>query len=135
MHCDSNENGVRDEGEQIKKVKIMPKKGCRVKKPPSMKCQKVVEDRPCFCADQANAIAEELKNFNDNGDDKAFHQPKITCVSGKEKEDLWIIEAVHNESEEVCKSEEISTKFHVCERKLTSVVKTLLKKAKKTCSV
>ena len=131
MHCDSNENGVRDEGEKVEKVKIITKKGCKVKKAPNIKCQKVAK-ATCFCANEASVVENDLVDFND------LFQPRLSCISGREKEDLWLIEAVSKTNSEVFKSEEITVKVNpknnICSRKLSSVVKSLLKNAEKASS-
>ena len=129
MHCDSNENGIRDDDEQVEKVKIITKKGCKVKKAPMIKCQKVAKAKMCFCAQEAAAIEQDLVDFKDS------FEPRLSCISGSEKEDLWLIEAVNKDSGEAYKNEEITVKVNeknnICSRKLSSVVKSLLKNAEK----
>ena len=128
MHCDSNENGIRDEDERVEKVKIITKKGCKVKKAPLIKCQKP-KAKTCFCGQEAVAIEQDLVDFKD------LFEPRLSCISGSEKEDLWLIEAVNKDNGEVYKKEEITVKVNeknnICSRKLSSVVKSLLKNAEK----
>merc|ERR1719414_1578201 len=114
---------------ELKKSKSLQRRAAKSKKAPMIKCQKVAKAKMCFCAQEAAAIEHDLVDFKDS------FEPRLSCISGSEKEDLWLIEAVNKDSGEAYKTEEITVKVNeknnICSRKLSSVVKSLLKNAEK----
>ena len=121
MHCDLNENGKVDDDEIAEKVKVTSKKGtCKVKNAPQIKCQKRQEK--CSCESVAEQIKDEMSDF------RAGVSPVFTCIQGSDKRDTFLVEASKNGK--MCQNgKEITVNTDVCDRKLRSIVKSVLKKA------
>lgn len=129
MHCDLNGNGHQDEGEQLQKVKVNPKKGCKVSAQ-GLRCER--EKLKCFCdveAGEVLASVNKLKTFKNK-------VASISCVQSSldNNTDVWRVKVSDKNTGAWCKTEEVTLKHRresaTCYQKLNSILKTTMKNTK-----
>lgn len=137
LHCDLNQNGKIDEGEETGYVNLITKENksfCNIKRTLSkgIVCQSSAKANSCLCVNEARDLVDNFEKYWEKPSRKG-RSADVTCAAGSHVEDQWQISIMKHGTQ--CQQSVIFNLKHngdssVCHRKLLSELNSEIKNAK-----